>query len=495
MAFLNSLGRAVHGVGDGLASIDNAAITASMDGYVLVRSGAIGWLDEHRACLAGRLQPIPLGWDDPNGIGVFAYDVRTGQLDVLAERASVKGYANGGNWVARVPGNGDYGSFGELPEKYVSAIGPDGRAVYAPHAGQPYRWLDDDALLYDGLLEPGSLQLCGNRTAIACTPEHDVVVFGLSLPQTVGKLSTPRRVVTDAGEEWLLSYAVDQGRILLHPWSSTVGYVVWDLSRLGAFYGYDAVSLDDVIRVVGAIREGEQPGELITIDVSLHAPRITLRPTPPEPEPEPDPMPELPASLEDDVRAERAKYPATLQSEDYGKILNAVAWKNRAQGWGLSEKPQGNHVPAPHTRVDTEGHPVTVWVAYDILHHKPTNTLWGCFSDAGVNWGLEDYHNDPDGRPWLAPMDPAGVEEPEPDPEPEPEPPNEDLQKLQQQVEALQRQSDALMLRVEALERKPPPVVTWPSKLRLRGNTTAAGSSFLRHAHGVDDVFTVEPVE
>ena len=87
-------------------------------------------------------------------------------------------------------------------------------------------------------------------------------------------------------------------------------------------------------------------------------------PQPPTPEP---PMPDLPASLEADVRAERAKYPAVLTEDQPAKILNAVAWKHRAQGWGLSVKTAGNRVPSPQG----------VDVAYDILHHKPTDTLWG----------------------------------------------------------------------------------------------------------------------
>lgn len=107
-----------------------------------------------------------------------------------------------------------------------------------------------------------------------------------------------------------------------------------------------------------------------------------------------------PASLEDAVRAERAKYPALLTLDQPAKILNAVAWAHRADGWGLSAKPNGNHVPAPQG----------MFVAYDILHHQPSNALFGCFTDelrATVNWGEEIYHGDPVGRPWVAPIAPV----------------------------------------------------------------------------------------
>lgn len=404
MPFVNSRGQSLHGVGGGVASIDNRAIHASFGGSTLVNSGAIGWLDTDTACIAGRLNPVPAGWQDPHGIGVFAYHVPSGQLAVLAERASVKGFANGGKWAAYLDAFGTYGSYGDIGQKFIAAIGPDGRAVYAPHAGQPYRWLDDDALLYDGLLEPGSLQLLGNRQALAATPGHRVIAFGLPNPVTVGKVSTPRKV-----GDWLLSVAVNQGRIVLHPWDSTDGYVVWNLVTQGPFFGYAAVQLGNSIRVVGARTEGEQPGDLLTVDVDLSAPRVSLvatdEPEPPEsepPDPEPDPMPE-PTSLLPDVEAEYAKYTKPLKPEDYGAILNAVAWKHRADGWGLSVKPDGNRVPSPQG----------VDVAYDILHHHPTDTLWGCFGDNGPNWGLEDPHGRAD-RPWLAPIQPSGGDDGDP---------------------------------------------------------------------------------
>lgn len=117
-------------------------------------------------------------------------------------------------------------------------------------------------------------------------------------------------------------------------------------------------------------------------------------------------------NLSAQVRAERAKYPTVLTEDQPAKILNAVAWANRADGWGLSVKPHGNHVLSPQG----------VFVAYDILHHKPTNKLFGCFTNelrADVNWGEEPYHGDPVGRPWLAPIDP-GASVPAPTPTPQP---------------------------------------------------------------------------
>ncbi len=144
---------------------------------------------------------------------------------------------------------------------------------------------------------------------------------------------------------------------------------------------------------------------------TIPGPVVVEPPVDPPIEP-PDTEPEMPESLESAVRAERAKYPVLLTIDQPAKILNAVAWAHRADGWGLSVKKNGNNVPSP------QGVPV----AYDILHHKPTDTLWGCgtgeWHTFTVNWGLEDHHHNPE-RPWLAPIQPADgpIEEPEDPPE------------------------------------------------------------------------------
>lgn len=137
----------------------------------------------------------------------------------------------------------------------------------------------------------------------------------------------------------------------------------------------------------------------------------------PTPEPAPTPVPTMPDSLLADLQAERAKYPAKLEREEQAaEILNAVAWKHRGDGWGLSAKPNGNNVLS-------EQHDVLV--AYDILHHKPTDTLWdvatGEWENMTIQWAHQPvHHHDPD-RPWLAPVQPV-TETPAPEPLPEPPP-------------------------------------------------------------------------
>jgi hypothetical protein len=106
-------------------------------------------------------------------------------------------------------------------------------------------------------------------------------------------------------------------------------------------------------------------------------------------------------SLLPDVQAERAKitdaHPSPAQ---LGTMLNAIAWKHRGDGWGLSRKTGGTKCPS-----------IVGDIACDILHHRPSNTLYDVFGAAGAEaipqWGAVPYHNDPNGRPWVAP---AGID-------------------------------------------------------------------------------------
>jgi hypothetical protein len=114
--------------------------------------------------------------------------------------------------------------------------------------------------------------------------------------------------------------------------------------------------------------------------------------------------------LINDVLVERAKYPAALLTADEcGAICNAVAWKNRAGGWGVSGKTGGNHA----VRHDGER------IAVDILHHAPSNHVIDILVAAGERGGApgpaepawQDHGpNTQASRPWVAPIAPQGVQ-------------------------------------------------------------------------------------
>lgn len=110
-----------------------------------------------------------------------------------------------------------------------------------------------------------------------------------------------------------------------------------------------------------------------------------------------------PESLLPDLQAERAKYGATMTDDECVELCNAVAWKNRAEGWGLNQKTSGTH----GERYDGQG------CAHDILHHQPTNGLYDVLIAAGAastpTWGYLGT-NQNSSRPWVAPIIPENGE-------------------------------------------------------------------------------------
>ncbi len=73
-----------------------------------------------------------------------------------------------------------------------------------------------------------------------------------------------------------------------------------------------------------------------------------------------------------ELQAERAKYPdGPIPAATIAKILNAVAWAHRAEGWGMLQKGSGNSCPIAGT-----------FVSCDILIHKPSVTHWDVLNNA-----------------------------------------------------------------------------------------------------------------
>jgi hypothetical protein len=117
-----------------------------------------------------------------------------------------------------------------------------------------------------------------------------------------------------------------------------------------------------------------------------------------------------------DLQAERAKYGATMNDNQCVELCNAVAYKNRADGWGLNKKDGGTL----GTRYDG------TTCAHDVLHHQPTNNLYDCLIGAGAQ-STPTFNllgqNTNSSRPWVAPIVPqsgtgGGGGTPTPQPKP-----------------------------------------------------------------------------
>lgn len=116
------------------------------------------------------------------------------------------------------------------------------------------------------------------------------------------------------------------------------------------------------------------------------------------------------------VQAERQAYGPTMTDDECARLCNAVAWRHRATGWGLSRKTSGTRGRLPNG----------VEVAHDILHHQPTNTLVDILTAAGgastPTWNPVGPPQSAD-RVFVAPFDPASWGGPAPTPTPTPTPP------------------------------------------------------------------------
>ena len=112
------------------------------------------------------------------------------------------------------------------------------------------------------------------------------------------------------------------------------------------------------------------------------------------------------ASLLSDLQAERAKYGTTISHAEAGIILNAVAWKNRADGWGLLKKPGGteNYCPQPGGQA----------IACDWLVHQPSRLGLDVFNNGpGIQNGQRvagpakpQWGNGYPETNWVAPVQP-----------------------------------------------------------------------------------------
>lgn len=393
---LNTRGEVAQGIGGNVAAIDDRVIATNAGGTSWVDSDHVIYQQCDTACR------------------LWVYSTQTKTAQIVAESGANSLTAGGGSWAAWLNGRGVFTSD---TRAFVSAglgpMSPDGAlAIKIDYYGAgPWDVVEKDGSrwrLTNG--DAWDIDLLGAHVASF----HDAVgVHAVNLPQPQvlpGTVWWFRTIVVN-GQPWALYQSeAASGRLVLHPFDSFVGYSV---SNGGSSYRPDGVVLNpSTVRIAYAVREDEGPGTVVVDDVNLNAARVDVRsfltpvtpppvhvPTTPEPPP-PVVVVQEPASLIDDVRAIRATYGDILSPAQLADLLNRVAWKNRAAGWGLLAKPGGNNCPAPSG----------VLVSCDILFHKPSGLHYDVLGAAGdphgsvPTWGLSGPM---DTSRWLAPVDPG----------------------------------------------------------------------------------------
>ena len=143
------------------------------------------------------------------------------------------------------------------------------------------------------------------------------------------------------------------------------------------------------------------------------------------------------------VREERSRYGAVMSHDECARLCNAVAWRHRAQGFGVSAKASGTFGTLPSG----------VRIAHDILHHLPSNELVDILTAAGAEsmpqWAPVGPPQSPD-RVFVAPVDPLSWETPRPVPTPPAPPvPVPGLADVLKNLEALQATLDAYRVQAQ----------------------------------------------
>lgn len=272
MPYLNSRGDVAHGKGDGYVSVTNT---------VVAKGGVIGWMDDtHVAFFNAR-----------DGYTASAYDTRTQAIArVIPEMPGNEGASGGGVvawWFGPSPPDparvGLYSTTGmRLPAAGVMGVGPDGSIAYKPDRAATgptvLRHLDGSELTLTPGHAAGLCLLSGDR---AIWEERSrPYVYGLQSPVVApGVTGTYDALETPAGL-WICCYSATQG-ILLHPWDSTVGYVVLPAGQDG--WHTAGVLPDGSIRVAVSRTRQEQAGEVWIRDYTLAEPRVETCPAPPPP--------------------------------------------------------------------------------------------------------------------------------------------------------------------------------------------------------------------
>lgn len=259
------------------------------------------------------------------------FDARNGLVTEVADAGANEIAAGGGVWAAWRAGFGLFTSFGlHLPDAGPATVGPDGVIAYKPQHqsfGPVVMRAPDGSTRTLIDTAPRDLQLLGGDRAIWAFHDSRIGVSGIPLPVTLdstGGLWRPRAVSVE-GEWWAL-YFHNSARLVLHPFTSTRGYVLHQ--GVNAF-GHDLVAEGSVITVGFAWNEGEQPGDERRVVINIRsAARVELAGGPVIVIPDPDPKPEVPVY-------ERI-------SPDYAHLVAAAALKYPDAWEATRERPDGS---------------------------------------------------------------------------------------------------------------------------------------------------------
>lgn len=414
-------------------------------------------------------------WIEQVGTDATGWHVQASDGTILDPNGAAELKAGGGKWAGWPPPRGN---FGPLPDASVVAdIGLDGTVALCldRQAGGPIM-VEGDSRVHD--IKPRSVRAVGRGHIVCSLFDRRIwsnVLGDAALPAGV----TPFSAVCYDG--WLLYHT--HRWLVFQKFSEPLGVVVAEAPT----YAPDMVRLPD-----GRFKVAwsPNPAEMLPSIAFIQNPALTdLRnlsdvtdnPTPaPVPPPTPQPEPGVVMRLPDDVYATFTacvqKFPHT-GSDDERRVAMEKAvqtirarhglryvWKTEHSNLSAPSKDGMGYVP---DGVVTHGERMRMFI-WDMINGTTRQP-----NPQGESEPIrEAYVLTPEPKDWLAAPQPEP--EPQPQPVPQPPPPSEDINRLWAAITELTG-------RLEALERKPDPVVTLP-RLRVKGKTANA----LYHQHMVD---------
>jgi hypothetical protein len=357
---LNSRGERCGGVGGTTVTYEGRPIASP--------AGGANWMDDdhivYQVC-------------DAAGCRVERYNVRTGAKDVpeaftvpSPDGKRIPFGANfieaGGGLAAVWFGTSDPNSAGitlsdgrRFPIAGLGTVSPDGAVAIKDDYQSSGPWHVHERDGSSWLLSAGdafAINLLGSRRALFAGPAGWT---GINIP-TPKVLPGPAwwmRAIEIAGEWWVL-YQHEDGSLVLHPFTSTLGYRLAPAGSLT--YRPDIVVLHDkLVRVVWASREDEGTDvqhvvdhDITTIRVELATPVVVPPPPPPPPPDDKKDKPVPTSNHLEDVKRIRAKYDTPLGARHWQFLVELA----QVIGARLFRKDGGTNIliPALNLRVSQD---------------------------------------------------------------------------------------------------------------------------------------------
>lgn len=381
MPRLNSRGdwcTGIAGAGAYIGTVDAAGRLVPWHSWPAGTAGGHAWVDDETV--------ITQRYDGVGGVEqprVVAWSTRTRQESLIRNHGASAAAGGGGVWAVFFR-NGVTTSTGlALPEAGLGPVGPDGAVAIKTryHSYGPWMVHERDGSAWQ--LTAGdahTIQLLGQGRGCWIEDGQPRAV-GVPVPQPITRPFWWLRMV-ETPEGWWCLYQAEDGRLLLHPATDTVGYEVAPVGSLT--YAPDVVRLPTgKLRVIWAVSQGEPEWDLRVRDLDLSAPRVRLVPiTPPDDNEPPNndpPVEEPPVTGRRLTDAERATVQAF--ADRFGlPALNgdaARAWTRR-----LCEQMKFSHGEQwSHKRADPGRPPST-----DVIAAHNGGRFWGW--DVILNQGL-----------------------------------------------------------------------------------------------------------